>query len=81
MPFGCATSVEHIQTRLTECGLSSGDRVPFFLRQRDVADLLGMTQVHVSRILKNLRDKNIVDVSDGVALILDPVRLRLIARF
>jgi CRP/FNR family transcriptional regulator len=41
-------------------------RYPFPLRQQHIADAVGLTSVHVSRIFSLFRDRRIVTLSDGV---------------
>ena len=48
-------------------------RVP--LTQIDLADLAGITSVHVSRVLQQLRDDGLVDWTRGVITIIDLPRL------
>lgn len=40
-------------------------RYPFPLRQQHIADAVGLTTVHVSRVLSLFRDRGIVEVSGG----------------
>lgn len=46
-------------------------RYPFPLRQQHIADAVGLTPVHVSRVLSLLRDRGIVVLSDGVLEVVD----------
>jgi len=41
-------------------------RYPFPLRQQHIADAVGLTSVHVSRIFGLFRDRRIVTLSEGV---------------
>jgi CRP-like cAMP-binding protein len=41
-------------------------RYPFPLRQQHIADAVGLTPVHVSRVFSLFRDRGIVELSDGV---------------
>lgn len=45
--------------------------------QQFLADLLGLTSVHVSRMLTELRDAGLVDMTDQGVALLDPDELRL----
>lgn len=45
--------------------------MPFPLRQQTIADALGLTQVHVSRVMSGFRDNNVVQVNGGRLKILD----------
>lgn len=46
-------------------------RYPFPLRQQHIADAVGLTPVHVSRVLSLLRDRGIVVLTDGVLEVID----------
>ena len=50
------------------------------LTQEQMADHLGLTLIHVNRILRRLRQERIVAVDRGVVIIMDLDRLREIAR-
>jgi CRP/FNR family transcriptional regulator, anaerobic regulatory protein len=41
-------------------------RYPFPLRQQQIADAVGLTPVHVSRVLGLFRDRRLLDLSEGV---------------
>ena len=63
--------------------LSPGQDVPsltfdFPLRQQQIAELLGLTPVHVCRVLSAFRKDGICDISNGMAQILDLDQLRQI---
>lgn len=53
----------------------------FPLTQTVLADALGLSNVHVSRSLKRLRERGLLDVRGGWALILDPPALAAFADF
>lgn len=57
--------------RLTKRGLADGATIPFPLRQHIIADALGLTQVHVSRIITALRNRGAIRLSGGKLTILD----------
>lgn len=46
-------------------------RYPFPLRQQHIADAVGLTSVHVSRVLSAFRDRGVVEVSNGVLRVTD----------
>lgn len=56
------------------------DRYPWPLRQQDVADATGLTPVHVSRIVAELRRAGIVDVARSSLTILNRPALERIGR-
>jgi CRP-like cAMP-binding protein len=68
-----------LRARLDRRGMVDGDEFPFPLRQQHIADLLGMTPVHVSRVFGELRAMSLISrVGDAIA-ILDVQRLVEIA--
>ena len=56
-------------------------RFLFPLNQPLLADLLGLSVVHVHRTLKRLRNDNLANVSYGVAEVLDLEGLASVAEF
>ena len=46
-----------------------GERFPFPLQRRHLADTLGMSGTHVSRSLSELHDAGLVDITDGFLVI------------
>jgi CRP-like cAMP-binding protein len=52
-------------------------RVP--LTQRLIAEATGLTAIHVNRVIRRLREQNVVDFHDGVMVIGDPRRLAVLA--
>lgn len=61
----------HLMKRIAERSVIREDRYPFPLRQQHIADAVGLTAVHVSRILGTFRERGIVDLSNGVLEILN----------
>lgn len=70
-----------LHRRLREKGLSDGATIPFPLRQQTVADALGLTQVHVSRVMRSLRQSRIIQTRAGQLTILDMDALMAVADF
>lgn len=68
-----------IHGRLAKRGLANGNTIPFPLRQQIIADALGLTQVHVSRVMTSMRDRDIIRLSAGFLTILDMDLLNEIA--
>lgn len=66
-----ARLILELHERLTAKNLAEEDSIPFPLRQQSIADMLGLTQVHVSRVMRSLRENRIVQVRNGVLTILD----------
>lgn len=54
-----------LRVRLGVVGLVTGDSYQLALTQAQLADAAGLTQVHVNRTLKELRDRRIVTVRSG----------------
>jgi CRP/FNR family transcriptional regulator len=46
-------------------------RFPFPFRQQDIADLLGLTPVHVSRVMTKLRQASLIELASGILKILN----------
>jgi CRP-like cAMP-binding protein len=57
----------------------AGEEMRLPLTQTHIADALGLTSVHVSRTLTQLRKEKLVDVSDRTMRVLDPVGLAEVA--
>lgn len=77
-----------LQVRLTAAGLAEHGTYELPLTQNDLAEILGMTAVHINRMLKELREKNLVtfrsktvEISDWEGLVaaaeFDPFYLSL----
>ena len=67
--------------RLAARGLVSDRTVSFPLRQQHIADTVGLTAVHVSRIISALRKQEVVDISRGSLQVIDPARFLSLAGF
>lgn len=53
-------------------------RFPFPLRQQHMAEMIGLTPVHVSRVMSTFRERKLIDLSGGVLTVLDPAELERI---
>ncbi len=58
-----------LQVRLQVVGLTQGHSYALPLTQAQIADASGLTQVHVNRTLKDLRDRGLVTVRGGMVAI------------
>lgn len=67
--------------RLQHVGLSQGKGFVLPLIQADIADALGMSAVHVNRMLMELRGRNIIALQDRWLEIHDLAALRELAEF
>lgn len=61
----------HLMPRIAARNVIRDQRYPFPLRQQHIADAVGLTPVHVSRIFRLLRDRHLLELSEGVLKILD----------
>jgi CRP-like cAMP-binding protein len=67
--------------RLQVAGLATGPAFPMPLTQETLADALGLSVVHVNRILQQLRREKLVELRAGRAVLLQPDMLADIADF
>jgi CRP-like cAMP-binding protein len=69
------------QTRLQGAGVIPEGTLQFHmpLTQQQLADYLGLTAIHVNRVLRTLREREIVVVRDGTVRILDFENLKHVA--
>jgi len=70
-----ARLILYLHARLKQRDLVEGETFPFPLRQQHIADALGMTPVHVSRVFSELRGAQLVDRVGASLAILDYARL------
>jgi len=63
--------LQHLMARIASQTVIRGNRYPVPLRQKHIADAVGLTSVHVSRILGVFRDRGIADLSNGVLEVLN----------
>ena len=56
----------HMMPRIAAVSVIREQRYPFPLRQQHIADAVGLTPVHVSRVLSLFRDRRLVALSKGV---------------
>ena len=85
---GCRTALERVAhlicefyLRLKSVGLTKGDAFKLQMTQAEIADLLGLSTVHVNRTLKQLRKIGLVDYSKSIISILDIPGLESVAGF
>jgi CRP/FNR family transcriptional regulator, anaerobic regulatory protein len=74
-----AQLILEIHDRLTARGLADKEGFEFPARQDDIADALGLTSVHVSRTLVDLRKRGLIDFRRNRFQILDLKSFRQIA--
>jgi CRP/FNR family transcriptional regulator len=56
----------HLTQRIAARSVIREQRYPFPLRRQHIADAVGLTAVHVSRVLSLFRERGLVELSDGV---------------
>ncbi len=84
--MGRRSSVERVAHLMCELylrsfSINSTDEVAFPISQIVLADALGMTPVHVNRILKTLREAGAMSLERGNLVVTDPLKLVQIAGF
>jgi CRP-like cAMP-binding protein len=70
-----------LRERLVRAGLSSGAGLPFPLTQEVLADSLGLSLVHTSRILGQMKHDGVIALNGGWLTLLDEPRLCAAAGF
>ncbi|SNR41164.1 cAMP-binding domain of CRP or a regulatory subunit of cAMP-dependent protein kinases [Paracoccus sediminis] len=70
-----------IYTRLNAVGAASDGQFQLPLLQRELADILGYSPIHVNRAVRDLRDRGLIRWSGSDITILDWRGLTLLARF
>lgn len=68
--FLCETNA-----RLVSAGLSDGRRFALGITQVDLAEICGLTNVHVNRVMRQLREDGLCVFRSSLVEILDPERL------
>ncbi len=70
-----------MQARLAVVGLAEESGYRLDITQADLAECLGLTSVHVNRVLRELREGAIADFRKGEVRILDKAKLWRVAEF
>lgn len=76
-----ATLLVHLFKRASSVGLDVDGSIPFPLTQTHVADALGLSPVHVNRVLQALRRAGLIRLADGRLGIGDLRALRRVAAY
>ena len=86
--LGCRSALERtahlfceLLARHKGAGQGQGDRFGMALRQADLADTLGLSNVHVNRVLQELRRRNLVVLNGKTLRIMDLPGLTALAEF
>lgn len=69
-----------VHGRLSRAGLAANDRYFCPMTQQDMADFVGLTLVHVNRVLRRLREDGLATISRGTVQIHDIDRLHRLAQ-
>jgi len=67
--------------RLTLSGAIDGDAMPWPLTQEMIADTLGLSIVHVNRMLQQMRREGLIEARHGTMTLLQPALLADLAEF
>ena len=67
--------------RMRNVGLAEDDHCRMPLTQVVLADALGLTPIHVNRVLRRLREEGVMELHGGELVVHDPARLAKIAGF
>jgi DNA-binding transcriptional regulator YhcF (GntR family) len=85
---GSRDSIERIAHLMCEMliryriiGKTTDESFPFPLTQEELADATGMTPVHVSRMLQQLRSQGLIELTGKVLTVLDPKGLQQLAKY
>ncbi len=68
-------------SRLIAAGLSNGSRFALGLTQADLAEVCGLTTVHVNRVMRQLREERLCVFRSSLVEIPDPIRLAVRGQF
>jgi CRP-like cAMP-binding protein len=68
-------------TKLRAVGLNDGHTYPWPVTQQELADALGLTDVHVNRVLRDLRRDGLIAMARGVFTATDWDRLSELGQF
>ncbi len=74
-----ATLLLDLRGRLSRAGLATGEVFRLPMTQQEIADHLGLTLVHVNRVLRRLRESGVVTVNRGAVTIDELTKLSEIA--
>ena len=78
---GMANFMCEMQLRMELCGRSRDGRFALPLTQRQLADACGLSNVHVNRTLRELREAGVCAMREGEVQVLDREEAARIGRF
>ena len=70
-----------LHIRLETVSLASSEGYDFPINQGDLADVLGLSPVHMNRTLQELRAERLIEFQQGRVSVLDRKRLERVAQF
>lgn len=70
-----------LRHRLAQVGLADARGFPFPMTQADLADALGLSQVHVNRVMQHLKELGLVRTANRIIQFLHPDLLEAFADF
>lgn len=70
-----------LQVRLSIVGLAGEREYALPITQTDLAECLGLTSVHVNRVLKELRERGLLEFRGGKVMIRDFAELKRVGEF
>jgi CRP-like cAMP-binding protein len=70
--------LNHLTNRLRARSVIRERRYRFPLRQQHIAEAVGLSTVHVSRVMGVLRKRGLIELSEGVLEVFDPTGLERI---
>ncbi len=86
--MGCRTALERVahlvcelRVRLQAVGLTKDDTFKVQMTQGELADVLGLSAVHINRVVKQLRENGLVKFSQSTMSILNVPALEKLAEF
>ena len=71
----------HLTNRLAAQGIIRDRRYRFPLRQKHIAEAVGLTKVHVSRVMRSFHERRLIQLSGGILEVLNPTELERIGSF
>lgn len=80
-PARLAHVMMELRERLRVIGRVDGSNFEMPLTQEEIGDALGITSVHVNRVIRQLREDGIVELHRGRATVLDENKFRELADF
>lgn len=70
-----------LRERLHKVGMGESDSYDLHLTQNDLADVLGLSTVHVNRVIRELREEGLAEVRKAVLHLVNPAGLAELAGF